>query len=152
MLNKISLFFLKFKGYYIVTKIQFFIFPFLFSSSMNRRRQPAVFAICGESPLTMRARLIYIRYCPPARYRFPSDLCGFAICGESPLTMRARLIYIRYCPPARYRFPSDLCGFAILRRVAADNANPAGLYSKLPTFFAGKFLRSTKIFYNLIFS
>ena len=64
-----SLFFLKIKRYYIVTKIQFFIFPFLFSSSMNRRRQPAVFAFVGTPRQAIRARCSGCLYFPsPARY------------------------------------------------------------------------------------
>ena len=64
MLNKISLFFLKSSGYYIVTKIQFFIFPFLFSSSIDRRRQPAVFAFVGMPRQSARTNCVYNRYCP----------------------------------------------------------------------------------------
>ena len=64
MLNIYALTFLKFLGYYIVTKIQFFIFPFLFSSSMNRRRQPAVFAFVGQARQPVRARCIGHRYFP----------------------------------------------------------------------------------------
>ena len=98
MLNKISLFFLKSSGYYIITKIQFFIFPFLFSSSMNRRRQPAVFALSGrpDSQFVHTAELfvtaltrsvsLHIRY-----RRF------FTVCRDRQ-PIRAHCRAIRCCP------------------------------------------------------
>ncbi len=71
-------------GYYIVTKIQFFIFPFLFSSSMNRRRQPAVFAFVGQARQPVRARCIGHRYFPyPLGIVTSCDIEYF--CREAPI-------------------------------------------------------------------